>query len=123
MTGSAPSPLRARQFGIALGLAGVSHFWLPTISLFIAPAGWLSMISALVIYFCAVGAIGFLVSSILGIPIRSITTFGNRFDNVVIRALVYFVSTIVVMASLLYSAGFTLYQFDRAGEINMESNL
>lgn len=122
MTGSAPLSLRARQIGIALVLAGVSHFWLPTISLFVAPAGWVSMISALVIYFCAVGAVGFLISSILGIPIRSVTTFGDRFDNVVIRALVYFVATIVVMASLLYSAGFTFYQFERAGEIKMESD-
>ena len=115
--------LRARQLGIALVLAGVSHFWLPVVSLFVAPAGWVSMISAFIIYVSAVGAIGFLICFILGIPIPSITTIGARFDNVVIRALVYFVSTIVVMAILLYAAGFTLYQFDRAGEIDTESHL
>ena len=112
---------RGKRFSIALLLAGVSHFWLPATSKLVAPGGWLSVFSALLIYFGTFVAICLLLSAISGRTIRGLLSVGEEFENLVARSAIYLVAIVLVLAALLFSTGFTYYQFERAGEIDMSS--
>ena len=89
--------------------------------MFVAPTGWISITAALLIYASAVAAICMLISALTGRPIRELLKIGESFQNAMTRAAVHLVTIVLAMAVLIFATRFTYYQFERTGEIDMNS--
>ena len=121
MADNAVLSFRIQRVGFALLLAGFSHFWLPATYRIVVLSGWISVATALLIYASAVAAACFLISAVAGRPIRALLRIAENYKHTITRAAVHLVSIVLVMAVLIFATRFTYYQFERSGEIDMQS--